>query len=112
MTTDYIPRRGDVVWLTLDPQAIYEQAGRKPSIMKSPLAYKTKVGLALFCPVTSDRTRPPSGIEIPIEQTIGGMKLSTQLNHLNWRVRKAGHLFRLPTKTTLKTLSKIPTLTV
>src|SRR5271155_3322734 len=49
----YIPERGDAVWITLDPQAGHEQAGRRPALALSPSAYNGRVGLALFCPITS-----------------------------------------------------------
>lgn len=47
---DYIPERGDVVWIELNPQAGHEQAGNRPAIVLFPKAYNGKVGLALFCP--------------------------------------------------------------
>ena len=48
----YVPARGDAVWITLDPQAGHEQAGRRPALVLSPAAYNGRVGLALFCPIT------------------------------------------------------------
>ena len=32
MSAGYIPDRGDAVWITFDPQAGYEQAGRRPAL--------------------------------------------------------------------------------
>jgi mRNA interferase MazF len=49
----YVPERGDAVWITLDPQAGHEQAGRLPALVLSQSAYNCRVGLALFCPITS-----------------------------------------------------------
>ena len=43
----YVPERGDAVWITLDPQAGHEQAGRRPALVLSPSAYNGRVGLAL-----------------------------------------------------------------
>jgi len=34
--TAYLPEAGDVVWLTFDPQAGREQAGRRPALVLSP----------------------------------------------------------------------------
>ena len=36
----YEPERGDVVWLTFNPQSGHEQAGRRPALILSPFAYK------------------------------------------------------------------------
>ena len=44
----YVPERGDLVWLTFNPQAGHEQAGRRPAAVLSPKAYNGRVGLALF----------------------------------------------------------------
>ena len=53
MTGPYCPKRGDVVWLSLTPQAGREQAGHRPALALSPEAYNDKVGLAVFCPIRS-----------------------------------------------------------
>jgi mRNA interferase MazF len=50
---DYLPERGDIVWLQFDPQLGHEQAGRRPALIVSPQSYNSKVGLALLCPITS-----------------------------------------------------------
>jgi mRNA interferase MazF len=49
----YIPQRGNIVWITLDPQAGHEQAGKRPAVVLSPKIYNEKVGLAILCPITS-----------------------------------------------------------
>ena len=61
----YIPRRGDAVWITLIPQAGHEQSGRRPAVVLSPEAYNASVGLALFCPVTSQIKGYPWEVRIP-----------------------------------------------
>ena len=53
MPAAYIPDRGDAVWITLDPQAGHEQAGRRPALVLSPMAYNGRVGLALMCLITN-----------------------------------------------------------
>src|SRR5208282_3786959 len=61
----YIPQRGDAVWITLDPQAGHEQAGRRPALVLSPSAYNGRVGLALLCPITSQVKGYPFGVPLP-----------------------------------------------
>ena len=53
MKTAYLPEAGDVVWLTFDPQAGREQAGRRPALVLSPGIYNAKSSLALVCPITN-----------------------------------------------------------
>ena len=40
----YVPSRGDVVRITLDPQVGHEQRGRRPALVSSPAAYNARVG--------------------------------------------------------------------
>ena len=96
MDAAYVPERGDLVWLTFDPHAGHEQAGRRPAVVVSPRAYNGKVGLALFCPITGKRKGYPYEVEIPPALTISGVILSDQLKSLDWRARKAQYICRFP----------------
>ena len=49
----WIPERGDIVWITMNPTVGHEQSGRRPALVLSPAAYNGKVGLAILCPITS-----------------------------------------------------------
>ncbi len=53
MVKPYIPNRGDIIWITLDPQAGHEQAGRRPAMVISPMLYNQKTKLCLIVPVTN-----------------------------------------------------------
>ena len=53
MPMTYAPSRGELVWLEFTPQKGSEQSGRRPALVVSPHAYNRKVGLGLFCPVTT-----------------------------------------------------------
>ena len=111
MDAAYVPERGDLVWLTFDPHAGHEQAGRRPAVVVSPRSYNGKVGLALFCPVTGKRKGYPYEVEIPPALTISGVILSDQLKSLDWRARQAQYICRLPIPNMLDALAKIRTLT-
>jgi mRNA interferase MazF len=107
---EYIPQRGDVVWITLNPQAGHEQAGRRPAVVLSPAAYNSKVGLALLCPVTNQVKGYPFEVIIPASLAITGAILSDQVKSLDWRARNAELICALPTKTTSEVLQKVGTL--
>ena len=89
MAKAYVPDRGDIVWLRFDPQAGHEQAGRRPAFVVSPRAYNRKVGLALFCPITSRVKGYPFEVPLTQEGKARGAILSDQLKSLDWRARKA-----------------------
>jgi mRNA interferase MazF len=54
----------------------------------SPKAYNAKVGLALFCPVTSRIKRYPFEVPFPEGGDVVGVVLADQLKSLDWRARK------------------------
>ncbi|ADE13468.1 PemK family protein [Nitrosococcus halophilus Nc 4] len=83
----YVPNRGDVVWLDFNPQAGHEQAGRRPALALSPLAYNRKVGLAIFCPITNQTKGYPFEVVIPDGYQVTGVILSDQIKNLDWKNR-------------------------
>ena len=72
----YVPERGDVVWISFNPQAGHEQAGRRPAVVLSPQAYNHKVGLAILCPVTNQSKGYPFEVVLPQEVDVTGVILS------------------------------------
>ena len=85
----YVPRRGDVVWLSFDPQAGHEQAGRRPAFVLSPEGYNRKTGLFLACPITSKAKGYPFEVALPDGLEVSGVILSDQIKSLDWKIRKA-----------------------
>jgi mRNA interferase MazF len=83
---NYIPERGDIVWLNFNPQAGHEQQGERPAVVVSPQAYNQKVGLALFCPITTKQKGYPFEVKIQNEK-ISGVVLSDQIKSLDWQQR-------------------------
>ena len=106
----YIPKRGDVVWITFTPQAGHEQAGRRPALVLSPGAYNEKVGLAILCPVTSQVKGYPFEVTIPDGLEVSGVILSDQVKNLDWRARQAELACKLPVETVAEVLQKLSTL--
>ena len=85
----YVPRRGDLVWLTFDPQAGHEQAGRRPAFVLSPETYNRKTGLFLACPITSKVKGYPFEVPLPAGLLVSGVILTDQIKSLDWKARKA-----------------------
>jgi len=106
----YVPRCGDVVWITLNPQAGYEQAGRRPAVVLSPQSYNGKTGLAIFCPITNQIKGYPFEVIIPAGLSVAGVVLSDQVKSLDWRARNAELICTLPTETISEVLQKLGTL--
>jgi mRNA interferase MazF len=106
----YVPQCGDVVWITLNPQAGHEQAGRRPAVVLSPQSYNGKTGLALLCPITNQIKGYPFEVLIPAALPIAGAVLSDQVKSLDWRAGNAELICTLPTETISEVLQKLVTL--
>ena len=81
----FVPDAGDLVWLTFDPQAGHEQAGRRPALVLSPRSYNQKSGLALVCPVTNQVKGYPFEVPLPPGCGASGAILADHLKSLDWR---------------------------
>ena len=106
----YVPERSDVVWITLNPQAGHEQAGRRPAFVLSPKPYNGKVGLALLCPITSQVKGYPFEVAIPDGLPVNGVILSDQIKSLDWRARKAEKACTMPDEVMLLVLQRVKAL--
>jgi mRNA interferase MazF len=109
-TMAYIPNRGDIVWITFNPHAGHEQAGRRPALVLSPAAYNGKVGLAILCPITSQIKGYPFEVLLPDGLKIGGAILSDQVKSLDWKARQAEFICNLPVAALDDVLQKLNTL--
>ncbi len=109
-TNAYIPDRGDVVWLSFNPQAGHEHSGRRPALVLSPSAYNEKVGLAIFCPITNQVKKYPFEVAIPEGFKATGVILSDQVKNLDWRIRKTEFICRIPDEVTEMVMKKLHTL--
>jgi mRNA interferase MazF len=106
----YFPDRGDAVWLNFSPKAGHEQSGRRPAVVVSPKSYNKKVGLGLFCPITSQIKGYPFEVIIPDNLSISGVVLSDQIKSLDWRVRNAQFICKLSELTIREVLKKLNSL--
>ena len=110
MARQYAPERGDVVWLEFNPQAGHEQAGKRPALVVSPAAYNRRVGLALFCPLTTQVKGYPFEVVLPAGLKAQGAILADQIKSLDWRVRRAKLLCRVPPEVVEETLARLQAL--
>ena len=106
----YIPKRGDVVWISFNLQAEHQQAGRRPAVVLSPKAYNRKVGLAIMCPISNQAKGYPFEVLLPNEVNVSGVILSDRVKNLDWRVRKAEFKESLPNEVIDEVLAKLETL--
>jgi len=106
----YVPAQGDISWLQFDPQAGHEQAGHRPALVISPTPYNRRVGLALFCPLTSHVKGYPFEVVLPAGMKASGAVLADQVKSLDWRVRQAKFFCTVPDEVMAEVRAKIFTL--
>ena len=92
----YVPERGDAVWITFDPQAGHEQAGRRPALVLSPATYNGPAKLALCCPITSRLKGYPFEIALPAGLPVKGVILTDQIKSLDWEARLISRICSVP----------------
>ena len=95
MVKGYIPERGDIVWVSFNPQAGKEQAGHRPAIVLSHKEYNKRIGLAIMCPITSQQKGYPFEVEIMLSE-IKGVILADYVKNLDWKVRNVSFIEKAP----------------
>ncbi len=104
--TAYVPDRGDVVRISLDPIRGHEQAGSRPVLVLSPADYNRKSQLALICPITNQVKGYPFEVPIPEGLEVTGVVLSDQIRSIDWVARRAEHWTKLDEETVNQVVGK------
>ena len=94
MKPAFVPDAGDFVWLTFDPRAGRDQAGRRPALVLSPKLYNARSGLALACPVTSQVKGYPFEVAVPAGVAATGVVLADHMKSIDWKARRVEPLGR------------------
>jgi mRNA interferase MazF len=103
----FAPDGGDLIWLTFDPQAGHEQAGRRPALVLSPKLYNQKSGLALVCPVTNQIKGYPFEVPVPDGCGVRGAILADHVKSIDWKARQAARIGRVLPPTLNEVLARL-----
>jgi mRNA interferase MazF len=93
-----VPERGDIIQLELNPRTGSEQAGYRPAIVISPLAYNRISKIVLICPITSQKKGWPFEVELPAQSQTYGVVLVDRLKAVDCIARKAVFVEQAPPK--------------
>jgi mRNA interferase MazF len=85
----YIPRQGDIIAITFDPQSGHEQKGRRPAFVVSKELFNRSTGLAIVCPITNTKRDFPFHVPIPKESDLTGYIMVEQVESVDFRARRA-----------------------
>jgi mRNA interferase MazF len=84
-----VPERGDIIQLELNPRTGSEQAGYRPAIIISPLAYNQISKIIMVCPITSRKKGWPFEVELPAQMQTYGVVLVDHVRAVDCSARKA-----------------------
>ena len=101
----YIPRKGDFIAVTFDPQSGHEQRGRRPALVVSNDLFNEHTGLAIVCSVTSTRRDYPFHVPIPANKGVTGIVLVEQVKSIDFRARRAKRIGTAPAEVLQEALS-------
>jgi len=101
----YVPRKGDLIALTFDPQSGHEQRGRRPALVVSNTLFNKHTGLCFACPITNTRRDYPFHVAIPEGQDVTGFVMVEQIKSIDFRARRAKRIGRAPVQVLEEALS-------
>ena len=90
----YVPRKGDYIAITFDPQSGHEQKGRRPALVISKDLFSRHTGLAIVCPITNTRRNYPFHVAVTGSDIVTGVVMVDQVKSVDFRARKARRLDR------------------
>jgi mRNA interferase MazF len=87
-----VPRKGDFVALTFDPQSGHEQKGSRPALVVSNTLFNEHTGLAIVCPLTNRDRGFPFHVAVLNHTAVTGFVMVEQVKSVDFRARKAHHI--------------------
>jgi len=90
----YVPRKGDFIAVSFDPQSGHEQRGRRPALVVSHDVFNRHTGLCVACPITNTRRDHPFHVSIPDGRDVTGFVMVEHVKSIDFRsrnVQRIGH---------------------
>ena len=86
--SNYIPKKGDLIIITFDPQSGHEQKGRRPALVVSNSVFNQHTGFAIVCPITNTNRDSPFHVAISNSKTLTGCVMVEQVKSIDYQSRK------------------------
>jgi len=106
MVKPYIPNRGDIIKLSFSPQVGKEQAGYRPALVLSPLAYNKISHFVLACPITNTIKGWRFEVILDPAMKTSGVVLTDQIRALDWQSRRAKFIEKATPEVVVEALAK------
>ena len=109
---NYVPDRGDFVWIDLNPRQGHEQSGRRPAIVLSPKSYNRKTGLCVICPATRQAKGYAFEVEHISDRGELGVILSDHIRNVDWQARKVQFIGKVSAEVLNEVVGKLAALII
>jgi mRNA interferase MazF len=96
MPARYVPRKGDFITMTFDPQSGHEQKGRRPALVISNHLFNRHTGLAIVCPITNSNRKIPFHLPVPPSSSLTGFVMAEQIKSVDYAARNARFVGQAP----------------
>ena len=94
----YVPKKGDLITLSFDPQTGHEQKGRRPALVVSNDLFNRHTGLAIVCPIANTDRGFPFHLAVPAASSLTGFVMVEQVKSVDYTTRRAKLIHRAPTE--------------
>jgi mRNA interferase MazF len=85
----YIPKKGDFIAVSFDPQSGHEQKGRRPALVVSNTLFNDQTGLVIVCPLTTTDRGYPFHVAVTGNPRVKGFVMVEQIKSIDYRARQA-----------------------
>ncbi len=85
----YVPKKGDFIAATFDPQSGHEQKGRRPALVVSNTLFNEQTGLTIVCPLTTTDRGYPFHVAVKGNPHVKGFVMVEQVKSLDYNARRA-----------------------
>src|SRR5437588_3352827 len=110
--SNYVPARGDFVWLNFDPRTGHEQSGLRPALVLSPVEFNRRTGLCVVCPATSRPKGYPFEVPNPDAPDPNTVILTEQVRCVDWRTRGVRFIHRVADHVLQETVARLDALII
>lgn len=84
-----VPKKGDFITVTFDPQSGHEQKGCRPALVVSNTLFNEQTGLAIVCPLTTTDRGYPFHVTVSDSPHVKGFVMVEQVKSIDYRARQA-----------------------
>ena len=109
MTADgvHVPRKGDLVWLDLGEDVTGEVGKRRPVLVLSEIAFNREREVCIVAPVSTSMRGYSTEVDLPLNLAVQGAVMSEHVRTVNWRVRNARPIGRVPARVVEAVLNRL-----